>query len=57
MQTLHEMCEELETPAGERQIFTTAKARDKATKDYTQVKQIKDENGELLSDQDKIKEK
>ena len=49
--------EELETPEGERKIFRIAKARDRATKDYTQIKQIKDGNGVVLSDQNKIKER
>ena len=49
--------EELETPEGERKIFRIAKAWYKSTKDYTQIKQIKDKNGMVMSDPDKIKER
>ena len=50
-----EIYEELETPEGERKIHRIAKSRDKATKDYTHIKQVKDENGVVLCSQDKIK--
>ena len=34
---------ELETPKGERNIYRTAKARDKSDNDITQIRRIKDE--------------
>ena len=45
---------ELETPEGERKIFRIAKARDKATKDFSHMKQIKNEHGVVLRDLDMI---
>ena len=54
-QASSEIYEELETPEGERKIHRIAKSRDKATKDYTHIKQVKDENGVVLCSQDKIK--
>ena len=36
---MNELYEELETPEGERKIFRIAKARDKATKDLSHMKQ------------------
>ena len=56
-QALNEIYEELETPEGEKKIYRIAKARNKATKDFTHIKQIKDENGVVLSNQDKIKKR
>ena len=37
---MNELYEELETPEGERKIFRIAKARDKATKDFSHMEQI-----------------
>ena len=54
-QALNEIYVELETPEGEREIHRIAKSRNKATKDYTHIKQIKDENGLVLCSQEKIK--
>ena len=54
---MNEIYEELETPEGEKKIYRIAKARNKATKDFTHIKQIKDENGVVLSNQDKIKKR
>ena len=45
---INELYEELETPEGERKIFRLAKARDKATKDFSHMKQIKNEHGVVL---------
>ena len=38
---MNELYEELETPEGERKKSRLAKARDKATKDFSHTKQIK----------------
>ena len=51
---MNELYEELETPEGERKIFRIAKARDKATKDLSQMKQIKNEHSVVLRDLDMI---
>ena len=51
---MDELYEELETPEVERKIFRIAKARDKATKDFTHMKQIKNEHGVVLRDLDMI---
>ena len=51
---MNELYEELETPEGERKIFRIAKARDKASKDFSHIKQIKNEHGVILSDLDMI---
>ena len=45
---MNELYEELETPEGERNIFRIAKARDKATKDFTHVKHTKNAHGVIL---------
>ena len=39
---------ELETPEGEQKSYRIAKARDKSAKDFTQIRQIKDEQGVVL---------
>ena len=49
---MNELYEELETPEGERKIFRIAKARDKACKDFSHMKQIKNEHGVILWDLD-----
>ena len=49
-QTMNELYEELETPVGERKMFRIAKARDKATKDFTHMKQIKNEHAVVIRD-------
>ena len=49
---MNELYEELETPEGGRKIFRIAKARDKATKDLSHMKQIKNEHGVVLRDLD-----
>ena len=51
---MNELYEELETPEGERKIFRIAMARDKATKDFSHMKQIKNEHGVVLRDLDMI---
>ena len=49
---MDEVYKELETPEGERNIYRIAKARDKSAKDFTQIKQIKDEQGVVLCEHD-----
>ena len=51
---MNALYEELETPEGERKIFRIAKARDKATKDFSHMKQINNEHGVVLRDLDMI---
>ena len=48
---------EIETPGGEKTIFRIAKARDKEKKDFTQIKQMKSQDGDVLSDEKEIKER
>ena len=54
---MNELYDELETPEGERKIFRIVKARDKATKDFSHLKQIKNEHGVVLRDMDMIIER
>ena len=51
---MNKLYDELETPEGERKIFRIAKARDKASKDFSHMKQIKNEHGMVLRDLDTI---
>ena len=51
---MEELYEELEIPEGERKIFRIAKARDKATMDFSNMKQIMNEHGVVLRDLDMI---
>lgn len=45
---MNELYEKLETSDGQKIIYRMAKSRDKATKDLTHVKQIKDRNGSFV---------
>ena len=54
---MDEVYKELETPEGERKIYRIAKARDKSANDFTQIRQIKDEQGVVLWEHDKIIER
>ena len=54
---MDEVFKELETPEGERKIYRIAKARDKSAKDFTKIRQIKDEQGVVLWKYDKIIER
>ena len=54
---MNELYEELETPEGESKTFRIAKARYKATKDFSHIKQIKNEHGIVLRDLDMIIER
>ncbi|XP_063600551.1 uncharacterized protein LOC134776734 [Penaeus indicus] len=47
--------EELETTEGQKNIYLLAKRRNRATKDFTQIKQVKDGEGRLLSDENEIR--
>ena len=46
---MNELFKELETPEGETNIFRIAKARDKASKDFSHTKQIKNGHGVVLT--------
>ena len=46
--SLQETYEELETREGQKKIFKIAKARNKSTKDITHIKQIKNEEGDVM---------
>ncbi|XP_022248506.1 uncharacterized protein LOC111087152 [Limulus polyphemus] len=52
---VNDIYEELETPVGVKKTYKLAKRRNKANKDLTQIKQIKDEEGCVLSDETEIK--
>ena len=54
---MDEVYKELETSEGERKIYSIAKARDKSANDFTQIRQIKDEQGVVLWEHDKIIER
>ena len=54
-ETWNEVYEELETPEGEKKILRIAKARDTASKDLTQIRQVKDNHGLVLAEEDEIK--
>ena len=54
---MREIYGELETRNGQKKIYRLAKRRNKATKDFTQIKQIKDGDGCVLSDEKEIKER
>ena len=46
--------EELDTKEGQGKIFNLAKQRNKSTKDITHIKQIKDEDGRVLREENEI---
>ena len=52
--TWDELYTELETPEGEKKLFKIAKKRDKASKALTQIKQMKNSQGKMLIERDKI---
>ena len=54
---MDEVYKELETLEGERKIYRIAKARDKSAKDFSQIRQIRDEQGVVLWEHDKIIER
>ena len=49
-----ELYSELETPEGENKLFKIAKSRGKASKNLTQIKQMKGGQGEVLTEVEKI---
>ena len=51
---MDEVYKEVETPEGERKLYRIAKARDKFAKDFTQIRQIKDEQGVVICEHDTI---
>ena len=53
----NEVYEELKTTKGERKLFRIANMRDKASKDLTHVRQIKNEQGVVLREETDIKER
>ena len=54
---LESMYENLESREGQKRIFKVAKERNKASKDITAVKQIKDKDENVLVDPDMIKQR
>ena len=56
-QAWNELFGEMETPEGEKKLFKLAKKRDKASKDLTQIKQMKDDQGVVLTEKDHIVER
>lgn len=52
---LAELYKEMETPIGERNLYRLAKERDKASKDFTHIKQIKTQEGVVLKGEEDIK--
>ena len=45
----------MERSGGERKLYRIAKAQDKASKDFTQIKQIKDERGAVLKEKIRLR--
>ena len=54
---LQGMYENLESREGQKRIFKVAKERNNESKDRTAVKQIRDENGEILTNPDMIRKR
>ena len=52
-----ELYEELETVGGQKKIYRIAKYRNKATKDISHVKQMKDGSGAVLRDEERVTER
>ena len=52
---MDELYEKLETSEGQKSIYKIAKSRDKASKDLTHIRQIKDKNGRILSKEESIR--
>ena len=51
-----ELYEELETVEGQKKIYRIAKYRNKATKDISHVKQMKDGSGAVLREEKRVRE-
>ncbi len=54
---VNEVYEELKARQGEKKIYRIAKPRNKATKDLTHIKRVKDEHGTVLNKDGKIKDR
>ncbi|KAI5720850.1 hypothetical protein M8J77_012470 [Diaphorina citri] len=54
---LNDLYDELDTPEGERNIYRIAKSREKAKKDFTHIKEVKDKDGKVLKSEKEIKER
>ena len=52
---MNEMYEKIESPDGQKMIYNIAKSRNRATKDLTHIKQIRDKNGRVLSREECIR--
>ena len=52
-----EMCEELETIEGQKKVYKIAKARDRKSKDFTHIKRMKDQRGNVLYNENAIKDR
>ena len=52
-----ELYEELETVEGQKKIYRIAKYRNKATKDISYVKQMKDGSEAVLRDEERVRER
>ena len=51
------MYEELETIEGQKKVYRIAKARDRNSKDFTHIKHMKDERGNVLYNDNEIKDR
>ena len=54
---MDEAYEELETTEGEGKIYRIAKAHSKATKDFTQIRQVEDGDVVVIWEREKIKDR
>ena len=52
-----ELYEKLETKEGENELFKLAKQRNRQTKDVQQVRVIKSTTGEMLMEEEKVKQR
>ena len=52
-----ELYEKLETKEGEKEVFKIAKQRNKQSKDVQQVRVIKSKSGEILMEEEKVKQR
>ena len=50
-----DLCQRLSTKEGEKYIYRMARARDRKTRNFNQVKCIKDEREQLLVNEDEIR--
>ncbi|XP_063863903.1 uncharacterized protein LOC135102551 [Scylla paramamosain] len=52
-----DMNDKLETKEGEKRIFALARQREKSTKDFTHIKQVKNKEGRVLIDNNEVRER